>query len=356
MVSDQAAPAGRVVRVAVLGCGRFSNSTHLPNLAAIEGVEVVAVADTDGEAARATAARFGVPHAYTDGHEMLAKERFDALFSIVPAYARTIDGPEATAARQGVHLFSEKPQADDMAVAVAIDRAVQAGRVISTVGFRERYRPLFREARERLADVRLIHARVQSARAWTPPQGADADRWWDEYKRRGGWAMEWGVHAVDYVRFMTGQNVASAQAFYYEDASQPVALSQAIHLQLESDATMDIVALTGVPAAPDEPLITLYHDQGYLALVRNGKETWSLVENGETVRTEEMDPWLEHDQQFIEAIRMGDESLLRNDYHDGLASLAPILVARESARRGGVALDVPGWARIESEPPPRSRR
>jgi predicted dehydrogenase len=347
---------GRVVRVAVLGCGRFANSTHLPNLARIEGAQVVAVCDQDGEAARATAARFGVPHAYTDGFEMLAHEQFEALFSIVPAYGRTADGPEAAAARQGIHLFSEKPQADDLAVAIAIDRAVQAGDVISTVGFRERYRPLYQEVRERMAGSRLIHARVHSARPWTPPAGIEGDWWWGEYARRGGWAMEWGVHAVDYVRYMAGLDVVSAQAFYFGEESQPVDLSQALHFQLESGASMDITALTGVAAAPAEPLITLYHEQGTLGLVRHGQMVWSLVENGETLRTEEMDPWLAHDRQFIAAVRAGDPSLLRNDYHDGLASLAPILLARESARRGGACLDVPSLAEIAPRTPPRARR
>lgn len=346
---------GHLVRVAVLGCGRFANATHLPNLMRIDDVRVVAVCDQDSEAAQATAARFGVPQAYTDGFEMLAREQFDALFSIVPAYARRADGPEAAAARQGVHLFSEKPQADDLAVAVAIDQAVQAGGVISTVGFRERYRPLYQEVRERLAGSRLIHARVHSARPWTPPAGVPGDRWWPEYARRGGWAMEWGVHAVDYVRFMAGLDVASAQAFSYGEESQPVELSQAIHLQLESGATMDITALTGVAHAPADPLITLYHEGGYLALVRHGQMEWSLVENGETVRTEEMDPWLAHDRQFIEAVRAGDASLLCNDYHDGLASLAPILLARESARRGGVCLDVPSSDELSPPPQPPAR-
>ncbi len=340
----------RLVRVAVLGCGRFANETHLPNLRRIEGVRVVAVCDQDGETARTTAARFGVPRTYTDGFEMLARERFDALFSIIPAYARTSDGPEVTAARQGIALFCEKPQADDLAVAVAIDQAVQAGGVISTVGFRERYRPLYQEARERLARSRLIHARVHAARSWEPPSGRQAEAWWSEHARRGGWAMEWGVHAVDYVRFMAGLDVASAQAFTYEEDAYPVELSQALHFQLASGATLDITALTGIAAAPAEPLITLYHEQGTLALVRHGKMRWSLLENGETLRTEEMDPWLAQDRQFIEAVRTGDPRLLHNDYHDGLASLAPILLARTSARRGGACLDVPTSDELSPRP------
>lgn len=332
----------RRVRVAVLGCGRFANSTRLPNLQRIEGVDVVAVCDRDRTAAETTAARFGVPKVYTDGMEMLARERFDALYSIVPAYARTADGVEVAAARQRIHLFCEKPQADDLGVALAIERAISEGKVIGTVGFRERYRPLFEEAKELLVGRHVIHVHVQSVRPFRPPDDvADADRWWAEQERRGGWAMEWGVHAVDYARFMTGQMVTSAQAFYYDMPSRGVQWSQAIHLQFASGATFDIVALQGSPAPWHEPLITVFHDQGYLALARESRTVWRLIVNGEVVRTEDMDPWLEQDRCFIEAVRLGDPRLLKNDFRDGLWSLAPILAARESARRGGACLDVP---------------
>ena len=48
-----------------------------------------------------------------------------------------------------------------MALAKRIDAAVREGGVISTVGFRERYRPIFQEARRLLRDKRVVHVRFQ---------------------------------------------------------------------------------------------------------------------------------------------------------------------------------------------------
>ena len=135
----------KTIKVGIFGAGNFANNQHLPNLSRVDDVEIVAICDVNEQAARDTAGRFDIPHVYTDGHEMLDKEPMDAMWSIVPAFART--DVEATAASKGIHLFSEKPQALEMSVARRIDEAVRKAGVLSAVCFRERYRPIFQEAR-----------------------------------------------------------------------------------------------------------------------------------------------------------------------------------------------------------------
>ena len=99
----------RPVRVAVYGTGRFAQATHLPNLRRIDGVEIAALCDINEDALSEAAAQFGVARTYTDAHAMLEAEDLDALWSIVPAFART--DVEIAAAERGIQLFSEKPQA-----------------------------------------------------------------------------------------------------------------------------------------------------------------------------------------------------------------------------------------------------
>ena len=89
----------RTIRVGVLGAGRFANAQHLPNLSRIDGVDIVALCDLNEQAAHDTAARFDIPQVYAEGHAMLDGTEMDALWSIVPAYART--DVEATAASRG---------------------------------------------------------------------------------------------------------------------------------------------------------------------------------------------------------------------------------------------------------------
>ena len=79
----------KTIKVGIFGAGGFANNQHLPNLTNVAGVDIVAVCDVNEQTARETAARFDIPQVYTDGHEMLDKEPLDAMWSIVPAFART---------------------------------------------------------------------------------------------------------------------------------------------------------------------------------------------------------------------------------------------------------------------------
>ena len=331
----------RRVRIGIYGTGNFANRTHLPNLDRIADAELVAASDPNPENLAATAKAFAIPRTYADPHEMLAAEELDALYSIVPAFAR--DDIEATAAARGIHLFSEKPQSTRMEVARRIAAAVAEGGVISTVCFRERYRPLFQEAKRLLADKAITHIRFQSVGGLPPLQADidDPDNWHNQMDKAGGSAFDWGVHAVDYSRYMSGLDIVKAQAFYHHPPTYNKALSCSFNFQLENGATMTSTFLATGTTGPDEPRFTVFYEGGYLALAMYD---WIKVDGKTVYEPEDFDPWFEQDRVFVEAVLSGDRSLILNDYADGLRSLAPVLAGWESARRGGELIDVGEFA------------
>jgi len=324
------------IRVAIYGCGRFANQTHLPNLRKLPGVEVVALCDADADALHATGNAFGIQARYTDAHAMLAAEEIDVLYSIVPAYVRS--DVEIAAVERGIHLFSEKPQALQMALAQRIAAAIRQQGVISTVGFRERYRPLFQQARQWLADKTITHVRFISMGNLPAARSDWRASWWSDLDKSGGAALDWGVHATDYVRFMTGLNIKQAQAFYHQSAAYTLPLSYSFHYGLSNGAPMTMTFLSTTPVRPpQEPWFTFFYEGGYLAL--HGYER--LEANGETIYTAEpFDPWFEQSRCFIEAVRQNEPGLLLSDYHDGLSSLAPVLAGWQSARQQGAVVEV----------------
>jgi predicted dehydrogenase len=321
------------------GAGHWANQTHIPNLLQLKGVEIVAVCDVDEQARRATAERFGIDRTYAEAHDMLNAEDLDVLYSCVPAFART--DVEATAAKQGIHLFSEKPQAIHMAVARAIDEAVRSAGVFSTVGFRERYRPIFQEARRLLADKNVVHVRftfIASLPAFPPP--GEKDSWGYREDKAGGPALDWGCHAVDYARFITGLDITDAQAFYCHRPEYPGALSSSFNFRLSNRGTMTmafICSLQAGSAGYREPPFSIFYEGGQLDLYMYDRIE---VDGAVVFRGEEFDPWFEHDRLFIEAVRFGDDSQILNDYHDGLFSLAPVLAGWESSRRNGERINM----------------
>lgn len=305
---------------------------------------------------------------YTDGHDMLAAEPgLHVLFSVVPAFVRSV-GVEAAAALKGVHLFSEKPQTLDMPTANAIADAVAEGGVLSSVGFRERYRPLFRAARDFLADKETVHC---SFRNFSGLPGAALDpsehtRWSDDFSKNGGTMFDWGCHAVDYVRFMTGHDVTSAQAWYNHPPQYRSPLSASVNFQMTNGATMTSTFVASGPQPDREPWFVIHFVGGHLCVYGydrvevDGEVIYDATQDKNNAAPDDgyvkgvgYDPWYEQDRCFVEDVRDAIISALSaeqehkkfkrrlvNDYADGLLSLGPVLAGWESARRGGEMIDV----------------
>ena len=332
-------PTNSKIRVAFYGCGNFAKRTRIPNLLTLDFVNIVAVCDSNAQTAKGTAESFNVPRAYHSenggAHEMLNTEDFDVLYSIVPAYVRT--DVEVIAAEKGIHIFSEKPQAITMNVAHRIDKAIRKTGVISTVGFRERYRPIFQKARELLADKKVVHVRFQSYGGLPPTAGNEAKTWWADMEKSGGRALDWGVHATDYSRFITGLNVIYAQAFYCQRSEYTMPLSCIFNYYFENSATMTLNFISAGQSPKNGPWFTVFYEGGHLTIYQYDR----IEVNGEKIyQADEFDPWLEQDRTFIRAVQTGDVSILQSDYHDGLFSLAPVLAGWESSKRQGECIDL----------------
>lgn len=320
----------RTIRIGVYGAGMHAREKHLPNLQRLEGVEVVAVCDIDPENARRTANEFSIPGVYTNGNQMLEEETLDALWSVIPAQARQ-ENVEIAAAAKGIHLFIEKPQALEMKMAQQIDTSIRQSKVLSTVCFRERYRPIFQEAKRLLQGRKIVHIRFQMVGNLPSLPSAMA------VELRAPF-LGWGPHAVDYVRYMSGLDITLAQAFFHQPEHYDVPLSTAYNFTMANGATFSMTFLSASPGQPQgEPYFLFYYEGGYL-----GVHNYSFIDmNGENIyQAQDFDPWFKQDHVFVEAIRAGNGDGILNDYHDGLYSLAPVLAGWESSRCGGQVVDV----------------
>ena len=68
------------VRVGFIGAGRICRRRHLPGLARIDGVEVVAVCNRSPESSREVAAEFDIPEVEKDWQKLIARDDVDAIF------------------------------------------------------------------------------------------------------------------------------------------------------------------------------------------------------------------------------------------------------------------------------------
>jgi predicted dehydrogenase len=97
------------LKLGVLGVGAIAQLAHLPVLAKMRGVEVVALCDSDGPKARSLADRFQVRDVYTDIDDLLEFDELDAVVIATPNHLHEPQTLRALAA--GVHVFCERPLA-----------------------------------------------------------------------------------------------------------------------------------------------------------------------------------------------------------------------------------------------------
>lgn len=100
------------IRVGLIGAGNNTKTRHIPGLQAIEGVEVVAVANRSMASARAVQEQFGIGSAYDDWHRVIDDETIDAIvIGTWPNMHRTLT---CAALEAGKHVMCEARMAADL--------------------------------------------------------------------------------------------------------------------------------------------------------------------------------------------------------------------------------------------------
>jgi predicted dehydrogenase len=194
------------LRMAVIGTGALGRH-HARILSEMAGIELVAVADTNGQAA-AEVARHCQTHSTTDYHELIGK--VEATVVAVPTSAHRRVAGDFLAA--GVDVFVEKPIASGVAEAAELVELAARHRALLQVGHVERYNPALLAARPFLADPKYIRAERLSPFSF---RSTDI-----------GVVHDLMIHDIDLVLDLVGAPVAEVQAFgagilgHQEDCAQ----------------------------------------------------------------------------------------------------------------------------------------
>jgi UDP-N-acetyl-2-amino-2-deoxyglucuronate dehydrogenase len=192
----------RDVRVALVGCGRISTN-HFDAFRKIDGIELVAVADSVEERARAAGEANGVPH-FNSCERMLRDAEFDAIVIATPSGLHPAQG--VLAARAGKHVITEKPMAISLGAADELVHACDAAGVHLFVVKQNRLNPgiqLLKRALDkgRFGRIYLANTTVR----WTRPQ-----EYYDQAPWRGTWEFDGGAfmnqasHYVDLIQWLVG--------------------------------------------------------------------------------------------------------------------------------------------------------
>ncbi|MGA2909269.1 MAG: Gfo/Idh/MocA family oxidoreductase [Terracidiphilus sp.] len=132
------------LKVAIVGCGKIADA-HVEVIRMIPSVELRAVCDLEPIMADQLAARFSVPHRYSDLAKMLDAEGPDVLHITTPPQSHLAIVKQAVAA--GCHVFLEKPVALRHCDVEAIIAANVAAKRKLTVNYWPRFEAVALELR-----------------------------------------------------------------------------------------------------------------------------------------------------------------------------------------------------------------
>jgi myo-inositol 2-dehydrogenase/D-chiro-inositol 1-dehydrogenase len=193
------------LNIGIIGAGRIGK-VHAETVAfRIPEAAALAIADPNLEAARAVAARCGIPSVTARAEDLLADPRIDAV--LICSSTDTHAGLVVAAAGAGKHIFCEKPIDLDLA---RIDRALEAvarAGVNLQVGFNRRFDPNFARVRAAVAsgEIGTPHLVHIVSRDPAPPPISYV-------QVSGGMFLDMTIHDFDMGRFLIGDEVEELYA------------------------------------------------------------------------------------------------------------------------------------------------
>ena len=190
------------LKVGIIGCGGIANGKHMPALAKLDKVEMVAFCDTTESKAKKAAEKYGVAGAkvYTDYKVLLADKSIHVVHVCTPNKSHADISVDAL--ENGKHVMCEKPMAK---MAVDARRMVEAAKRTGnklTIGYQNRFRAdstYLHEAckNDDLGDIYFAKAHAIRRRA-VPTWGV----FLNEEEQGGGPLIDIGTHALDLTLWM----------------------------------------------------------------------------------------------------------------------------------------------------------
>jgi len=196
------------VRVGIIG-SQFISSVHAEALRHCPQAQLVAVASPTPGNAEKFAQRFGMPHAFRDYHELLARPDIDMVAVGAP---NDLHCPiTLAAAAAGKHVVMEKPLCLNLAEADQMIAACKGAGVKLMYAEELCFAPKYVRLK-RLLDSGAL-GKPTLIKQSEKHDGPHAAHFWDVNRSGGGVAMDMGCHAIEFFRWMLDRSpIASVYA------------------------------------------------------------------------------------------------------------------------------------------------
>ena len=147
---------------------------------------------------------------YENYHEMLEREQLDVVGVCLPFYQNAEASIQA--ARKGIHVLSEKPAALTLPDLARLEQEIQRSGVRYSIMLAMRAMPIFLAARKAVQKGAIGEPILLSSQK-SYQFGSERPWYYKERKTYGGTIPWVGIHSLDYMRWVSGQEYSQVAAF-----------------------------------------------------------------------------------------------------------------------------------------------
>jgi myo-inositol 2-dehydrogenase / D-chiro-inositol 1-dehydrogenase len=205
------------LRVGVIGCGNIAGWIHLPALARMRSIELIAGADPDPRA-RDNAARLVKGTIFERSEDLLARNDIDAVFICTPTNLHHELALAACAARK--HFYLEKPLATDADQGRRVLEAAAHAGLVTMIGFNRRFHRVIEQARAIVAAGRIGKLRTVQTVLCDPLPSGGAPEWRKHRSSGGGVMLDLASHHLDLLRFLLDDEFSQVEARILSEQSE----------------------------------------------------------------------------------------------------------------------------------------
>lgn len=246
------------VRWGIIGAGGIARRRTLPAMCDVANAEIIGIMDANASCLPEIANEYQIPYYYSSEDELLKNPDIDAVYIATPVCFHKEQALKALSA--GKHILLEKPIALTLTEAEQLVEAAKKSGKKAGIGMVMRFHPGHRKMREivRSGEIGdIVFSRLQLT-CWFPYM---ENNWRQSKKTGGGGALvDMGVHCIDLIRFILGEEVTAAygeiynRTFSYEvDDSADCVLTMSngdrtffdVHFNIPDDAAAGKIEIYG---------------------------------------------------------------------------------------------------------------
>lgn len=190
------------IQIGILGSGNFVQNRILPILGDLEEISVVAIQKSNIIEAQQLASKYRIPHAVSTREELLSFPLVKAVLVATPNHMHEEDAIACAAFSKPT--LCEKPLASSVNSIEKMMKAFERQSIPLLVGQSLRFKFCVQKAKELVLSNRL--GKLLSIRThFSIP--VPKDNWRHSQTKGGGVLQDIGVHLIDLIRFISGEEI-----------------------------------------------------------------------------------------------------------------------------------------------------